>query len=952
MNKLKPLNGYIFLVGLVFALMNATVPISAQRYTIEHIGLEQGMPSSRVNDMIEDSRGFFWIGTEGAGLLRFDGYDFVKLEPGFPALQPIVTAINEDQEGAIWFGMENALIYYDGLNFKAYYLPGKPDRIIDIDFTDQEKPLIATREALFTLKDADTLDRLPLSFTARIRDIAWYQGAAWCATDDGLYRENTRLQEGAWNSLTILQDELIAQSQSDIWSVGKAIQTRLSGRFLSNRDQLIAVLRSDSLIIKKDQEVSYLTPVNGLPDEDYKGCYIDDDGVVWLYSNAGLFKIPGTAFQLYDQIDREVFSVSQKEDEILAGTGKGLVRIRLSDGKIEMPVNFPYGVVLAIEYFDGYYWLGTESGLIRYDGREYRPVPLQRNSVGDFVFALKKDGSTLWIGAGTGIFSYREGGISKISPGREELFASVYAISQANDGSLWFATYTQGLFRNYQGEWKNITSYGGLSLDSLRFSSFVAVSSRELYLGTLSEGVFCVNEDGFEQIDAEQLNYAEIRAMASHTSEEVWLSTNKGIYKLSKNDASHRVDHLRPSQVLMDEGGISQALFVDEKRVLAGTENGMLRIELAEMERPLEAPGLEITGIELFYGQIEGISSYGNGLAAFTGLPLNLSLPKGLNFISFKLSGLTGYDPENLIYRYRIDRDREWTLAGSRREAVFTNLSPGRYVFQAQVSRPGEPWGDRILQYPFRIKPPLWQQWWFILLAVLIIGGGSYWYLRQRLARINQRLRLENSLVDMERKALRLQMNPHFIFNALDSISSFIFKNDVEQAVRYLNNFAKLMRLTLESSMEHLHPVESEVSILKNYLELEKLRFQGKLEYEIDVTDDIDYDVGIPPMLVQPHVENAILHGIKPKEGKGKVWIRFFVENELLVCEIEDDGIGREKSREIQKQKDHRSMATQINRDRLELLRKSLGGKVEISISDNIKGPGTLVRISLPAEQF
>lgn len=946
------MNRYVFLVGMAIALMGVTEPCAAQRYTIEEIGLEQGMPSSRVNDIIEDSRGFFWIGTEGAGLVRFDGYEFVNLDPGFSALQPIVTAIAEDETGAIWFAMENALIRYDGLRFEPYFLPGVPDRIIDIEFKEDSQPIIATRNGLFRLNQGDTLESILIPANARIQDIQWHHGQLWVATGEGLYRGQDKIEDGTWNSLAVSDDQLYAQSFNTVWLENEDSLKLFKGRFIATRNDVIISLGSDGLMIKNADGVSHLTGINGLPDEDYKGCYIDKNGVVWLYSNSGLFKIPSTAYQLYDQFGGEVFSVSRQGDELLAGTGKGLARISLRDGDLQLPADFPYGVVLAIAYHEGFYWLGTESGLIRYDGVEYRPMPLQRMSAGDFVFALHADANTLWIGAGTGIYSYSNGRVQKINPNNEELFASVYAISPADDGSLWFATYTQGFYLLHEEQWQNIRTLGGMALDSLRFSSFSAVSANELYLGTLSEGVFYVNQSSYSQISAERINYAEVRAISRSGSTAIWLSTNKGIYQLSKIGEEHLLEHLRPSQALMDEGGISQALYVDQEKVLAGTENGMLRIDLSGINRQREKPGLEITGIELFFGQIEGLESYSDGVAAFTGLPVDLKLPYDLNFLSFKLSGLTGYEPQNLIYRYRIDDDREWTLAGGRREAVFTNLSPGNYLFQAQVSRPGQEWGDEILQYQFQIRSPLWQQWWFILLSVLFLGTVAYWYLRQRIKRINQRLRLENNLVDMERKALRLQMNPHFIFNALDSISSFIFRNDVEQAVRYLNNFAKLMRLTLESSMEHLHPVESEVSILKNYLELEKLRFQGKLEYDIEVSDDIDYDVGIPPMLIQPHVENAILHGIKPKDGLGKVWIRFFLEEELLVCEIEDDGIGREKSRELTKRRDHRSMATQINRDRLELLKKSLGGNVEIQIIDKIKASGTKVRISLPAEQF
>ena len=939
----------ILFVGLVFALMNSH-EANAQRYTMEEIGLEEGMPSSRVNDIIEDSRGIFWIGTEGAGLLSFDGFDFKKLNPGFDDLQPIVSALAEDEHGMIWFAMENALIRYDGSRFSRFLLPGDPQRIIDVEVDDANRVFVATRKDVFLLNENADLSKF-FDPGGSIQDIIWHNDQLWLASNTALYRGEELVESGFWNSLTVFKGELIAQSAKGIWSENGSDFSQLTGRFVHARDDQILSLGYNDLQLMSPEGTYYFSQSNGLPEQDYKGCYIDRSAVVWLFSNSGLLKIPGTSYQLYDELG-EVFSVSKVDDELLAGTSRGIGRISVANADLNLSEDFPYGVVLAVAYHKGYYWLGTESGLIRYDGRQFVQIDLMKGSSGDFVFALHSDGTSLWVGAGTGVYAYRNSRVKRIILSDGDVAPSVYAISEGRDGSLWFASYTQGLFRFFDGQWENIRSLGGLALDSLRFSCFSAESRNELFLGTLSEGVFFVNESSTSLISADELDYAEVRAMSRVLGSKLWLSTNKGVYKLEKQNEDFSIEHLRPSQTMMDEGGISQAIFADDEEILVGTETGLLRIDLSELNVPRAKPALVISAVELFYGQIEGLDENSSGSEPFTDLPLDLNLPHDLNFISFRLAGLSGYEPKNLIYRYRIEKGEEWTLAGGRREAVFPNLSPGNYTFQAQVSRPGEDWGSEILEYRFSIRPPVWQQWWFILSFVLLLGGLTYWYVRERIKRINQRLRLENSLMDMERKALRLQMNPHFIFNALDSISSFIFKNDVEQAVRYLNNFAKLMRLTLESSMEHLHPVESEVSILKNYLELEKLRFQGKLEYEFDVSEDIDFDVGIPPMLIQPHVENAILHGIKPKEGPGKVSIRFFLKDDQLICEIEDDGIGRKKSGDLQKRADHRSMATQINRDRLELLKKSLGGSVNIKIIDKEKGTGTLVRISLPAEQF
>ena len=948
MRILNFLNTRLYLVGLAILAMSLFHTSLAQRYTIEHIGLEEGMPSVRVNDILEDSRGFVWIASEGAGLVRFDAHDFEQVDPGIPTLQPIVTALAEDSVGRLWFAMENELISYDGLSFKRHFLPSAEGRVIAIVFDDSQNLVVATRRAIYKLAGGDTLKRFQTPAGIRINAVAWYEQDLWIASDKGLFNGENRIMDGVWNSLVVHDGAIKAQSGEQYWSDDGTRSNIFRGEHLAARNLVVAALRNDSLFLSKGGGTEAIGVGNGLVQDDYKGLYIDRSDVVWLYSNSGLYKIAGTAYKLYEDLG-EVFSVYRHGDEIVAGTGRGLARVNRQG--LELPQQFPFGVILAIAYHDGYYWLGTESGLVRFDGENYRLVPLQVTG-GDFVFALHSDGENLWIGAGIGVLRYRNGRIQEIDIDGEEIFTPVYAISEAEDGSLWFATYTQGIIKFSEGRWEVIRTMGGLSMDSLRFGSISAVSSDEVFLGTLSEGIFHVTTSGYRQITSEELEYAEVRAISRTKSGTIWTSTNKGIYKVIPLSDAYYVEHLQPTQVLMEKGGISQALYVDNDYLLAGTENGLLSVDLKDISQKRASPKLAITDIELFYGQIGGIEDYADGTYAFTQLPIELSLPHDLNFLSFKLSGLTGYQPGNLIYRYRIERGGEWTLAGRRREAVFSDLSPGSYQFQAQVTRLGEPWSDEVLEYSFRIKPPVWQQWWFILISILITGGLAYWYVHNRIKRINQRLRLENSLMDMERKALRLQMNPHFIFNALDSISSFIFKNDVEQAVRYLNNFAKLMRLTLESSMEHLHPVESEVSILKNYLELEKLRFQGKLEYQIDVSDEIDFDVGIPPMLIQPHVENAILHGIKPKDEPGTVNIRFFLEDELLICEVEDDGIGRERSREIQKRQDHRSMATQINHHRLELLKKSLGGQVEILITDKKEPTGTLVRISLPAEQY
>ena len=234
-----------------------------------------------------------------------------------------------------------------------------------------------------------------------------------------------------------------------------------------------------------------------------------------------------------------------------------------------------------------------------------------------------------------------------------------------------------------------------------------------------------------------------------------------------------------------------------------------------------------------------------------------------------------------------------------------------------------------------------------IVFAVLLMMGALF--LRQN------KLKNDHKNALLEQKLLRLQMNPHFIFNALSNIHSLMSPESVNRASAYLVNFSRLLRSSLESSREDYILLEDEISSLKNYLELQQLRYQSKFEYEIEVDPDIDLESAIlPPMLIQPFIENAIEHGIMHKKGPGKVFIRFVRNGNKITCEIEDDGVGREKAWEVEyaKKGKHKSLATEIIRDRIAVLNKKLKQKIHLSISDlksdDDESPGTRVRLDLP----
>lgn len=217
-----------------------------------------------------------------------------------------------------------------------------------------------------------------------------------------------------------------------------------------------------------------------------------------------------------------------------------------------------------------------------------------------------------------------------------------------------------------------------------------------------------------------------------------------------------------------------------------------------------------------------------------------------------------------------------------------------------------------------------------------------------------ERLAMERNLLELEQKALRLQMNPHFLFNCLNSIKGLISEHKPEEAKVYLSRFSKMMRTMLENSRETFIPLNSEIETLHSYLELEKLSMGEKLSYSIEVEGHMNRNkILIPPMLLQPFVENSIVHGLQAHSGQGMIRINMEEEGQVLVCRIEDNGIGREASGQLRSKHEHKSSAIAITQERLNIINKKLNvGELKISIED-VKSPdgtvkGTRVILKIP----
>jgi tetratricopeptide (TPR) repeat protein len=244
-----------------------------------------------------------------------------------------------------------------------------------------------------------------------------------------------------------------------------------------------------------------------------------------------------------------------------------------------------------------------------------------------------------------------------------------------------------------------------------------------------------------------------------------------------------------------------------------------------------------------------------------------------------------------------------------------------------------------------------------ITVSLLFIMLGIVGFLYNNRSQLKKRNQLEKNIFELERNALSLQMNPHFIFNSLGSISGFVAENDKEKATEYLAVFSRLIRHNLEQSREKEVSIMNEAKMLSSYLTLEQLRFNSIFDFEVSIGNEMDQSLMIPPMFIQPFVENAVLHGVVPKNSKGMIRIRFFKEKENeFICTIDDNGIGRkeaEKRREGS-ESGHRSLATTITKERMSIINSLNENKISIETLDLTdsegNASGTLVKIIFPEE--
>ena len=414
-----------------------------------------------------------------------------------------------------------------------------------------------------------------------------------------------------------------------------------------------------------------------------------------------------------------------------------------------------------------------------------------------------------------------------------------------------------------------------------------------------------------------------VNKVVSSKDSMLWLATNTGIDVLSYN-WNDSLSCKFQRNINNTDGLVSN--FVNDLEywndyIWAATNSGICRFSPDIVAS--EVPQLPIY-----------IANFANNDSTYN-FNQELNFKYNQNDVLISYNGLSfQQQKEPIEYKYRLIKkgskeNRQWYYTNDRNQR-FNNLNPGNYIFEVNAKNKLRIWNDKYAQVSFIIQPHFTQTSWFKVCLGIFALLGVYLIYKFQIKRFQRKQERENALLEAQQKmqeaelaAIRNQMNPHFVFNSLNSIQNFIFKKDVIKSNYYLSKFAGLMRQSLQFSRLDFVTIADEIDFLNNYLELESLRFKNKFEFEFIVDEKIDITKAlIPSLILQPLIENSIKHGFNNIEHTGKIEVKFYLlDGNFLQDDLSDNGLGSNSIKS--KKDDHTSLGIEMIKNRINLLNQS-----------------------------
>ncbi len=918
---------------------------------------QNGLADNYINAIIEDEKGQLWIGSK-RGINLFDSatiQSFIPENNKIGAVQDLAF----DKNGRLWAATLGGIYFLDEDSLlqkekKSNIVFG---RMYSALLDSQGQFWMAGEKGIFQYNENSEKWQKAWSDNAEVLDLTETpDGQIWAAAFNyGLVKFNGKKWEleADTNLPSIRLQCLWPAPNGQLW-----VGTQTAGIFIYEKKRNLKTF-------EQEQKISRLNTNDGLCNNSIRAITNDHWGNVWLgTSGSGACKYGG---QEFEHITRReglesdfVYSLSNDTSGglWLSAGDKGISFFHENGfthfGRDSGFMNVKCRTIH--QDLNGQVWIGTERwGLATfYFSKDSIPQRkfvffdrenngLAGNYIRDITSNVKNEIWAATTDGGLSHLTYKDSITGKIvikNYGNREGLPdpNVHAIHFDKWGRLWVGTRRRGLGMVFK---ERVEMLGPVSKASNIFIRCLTEDDKgNLWVGTDDRGVgvaaiyndtipifnFYTKKDG--------LASANIYLMQFDEFGNLWVGSDKGVDKL-KLDASGNILNIENYGLAEGFKGVEtcqQASVLDaEGNLWFGTVNGLMRYRPQLDTGKVIKPKIHFTSINLFYEPLAK-TEFGHFFDKNGGINKGAVFPHNKNHLGFEFFAPNFPNPEKTFYSWQlIGSEENWSPFSKRNEVSYSNLLPGEYTFKVRAKNEKDIVGD-ILETSFTIKPPFWQTWWFRISTgsfLILLTGTLFWMrirqVRKKAAQEKAQLEMQNHLLQLEQKARQLQMNPHFIFNALNSIQSLVARKDFDGSRSYILKFGKLMRAVLDNSRKEIIPLEKEIDTLQKYLEMEQFCRDGNFDFKIN-TDNIESDdLQIPPMLLQPFVENAILHGVAPlKDRRGMIEIDFSENGNNLTVEIKDNGIGINKSPDVGPDEKKRSSAgIAVTRERLTILKGS-----------------------------
>lgn len=953
-------------LSLILFILVANCLVAQNPYAI-NIDKTSGMPSNSVFDVFQDSKGFMWFAT-GKGLCRYDGNNFELYTADFQTSKS-GSSISEDQFGRIWYTNFDGFLYFvkDG---KLQALPQeKALGFYKYGIVKNELFVVQLNGVLvFDLKSLKIKNRISLQKQNIVASFS---------TKDRFYVLGDYLYEFS-DGKNYMKHQLPPHFKEDVkvpifsfWQDRIFINSKLSkgtyafknGVFTKlNFEKAPSFIQNTSIV---EGNLWNSTP-NGLhqfdknfsplnlyfPNDNISGIYKDRQNHYWISTlNRGVLFVQDFSTKFISLPEKPtVLSLGKKD--LFVGADKDVV-YQLNTQTFDFKKIFENRSNQTINqiYADGIH------EKVFFTSKQFNILDKNNAVISNFALAIKdvkKVDDKYFSFAATSV-----SGIFCVNPKLK---------------SSWDFIYDKNKIASFSG------FNQAMLLKDLNGKSTTYLSANNRIYYATNNGLVSVDNTGKSHEIKYQNRPIYLMKIDAYKDFIIGLSTAEKLYKIEKNNRISVVD-LPPN--LKDEKIFNFRIFDDFCYVFTANSVFQYQIQSKVLKKVLtlnseiDATDVVLKNKQLFFATSKGIvikqvdesNTFPQPKLIINTLNANgkwvsgedlLTLNRDENDIDILFSMLSFVPNEKYNLLYKINNAAWKSLNKEDRNLKLSALSPGKYEVFLAINYNNKK--TSVQKISFEIQKAFWQKTYFIIgmmaIFMLLVWSLYRWEInkvkRENLL-ILDKVNLEKNLNESKLVAIKSQMNPHFFYNALNTIQSFILSNDKKEALSYLSKFSALTRKILEMTEKESISIADEVKTLQLYLDIEKARFEENFEYQISIEQKIDAEnTKIPAMLLQPYVENALKHGLLHKKGEKNLEITFAENVESIMIEIIDNGIGREKSGALNsiKNKNHKSFATKAIQNRIDLLNANKIEKISIEIVDiltqNEQVSGTKVTISIP----